>query len=87
MNNYQTGLASLFSTHARNVPKYKIHRDHANNKWNVFRVENGVESFVCSFDELLGAQAYISETPLCTGTDPIRCDDDNCPVHGKRGGG
>lgn len=78
---YQTSLASIFSTHARSDPKYRIHRDHANNKWNVFRVENGRENFVTAFADLEEAQAYISETPRCTGTDPIRCDDPNCPVH------
>ncbi|APU89262.1 MAG: hypothetical protein DPW18_20395 [Chloroflexi bacterium] len=81
---YQSGLASLFSTYARQNPAYKIHKDRPNNKWNVFRLECGRENFVRAFDDLAEAQAFAGLTPLCTGTDPIRCDDPNCPAHGKR---
>lgn len=77
---YQPGLASIFSTHARQNPAYKIHRDIPNNKWNLFRLDEGREYFVRAFDNLDDAQAFAGLT-LCTGTDPIRCDDFHCPVH------
>ena len=37
---------------------YKIHRDTANNKWNVFRVLNGREEFIRAFDELEDARDF-----------------------------
>lgn len=37
---------------------YKIHRDHANNKWNVFRQVDGREEFVRSFDDLEDARDF-----------------------------
>lgn len=82
MTQYQSGLASIFSTHARQNPAYKIHRDIPGNKWNVFRFDGGRECFVRAFDDLAEAQAYCASVNVCTGTDPIRCDDQDCPVHG-----
>lgn len=90
---YKTGLAGLFSMVAREVSesasvRYVIHRDHANNRWNVYKKTGLFEDYVDSFDELDDAQDFCDINngvldAMCTGTDPVRCDDPNCRVHGK----
>ena len=58
MEEYRTGLASLFTVKAREDRQYVYHFDHANQKWNVFHVKGGQENYVCSFDTLIDAQDF-----------------------------
>ncbi len=47
----------------------------------------GVNGTVDGCDECTGtvraANGYVLYEPQCTGKDPARCDDENCPRHGK----
>lgn len=51
-NQYQAGVASLFSAIARVQRRYVYHKDWANNCWNVFVVINKQEDFIQSFTHL-----------------------------------
>lgn len=58
---FQPGIASLFTMAARSTkPRFIIHRDWALNKWNVFKLENGIEDFVQAFNELEAAEDFCS---------------------------
>lgn len=39
--------------------KYVIHRDIPLGRWNVFALVNGREEFVCAFERLSDAQAWV----------------------------
>lgn len=60
---YSSGLASLFSTVAREItkPRYVTHYDFANSRWNVFKRIGLREDYVCYFDLLTQAQTYCDE--------------------------
>lgn len=65
MTEYKTGLASLFSTVARDVSqsatasvRFVLHRDHAGDGWNVFKKIGLYEDFVKQFGELGDAQDF-----------------------------
>lgn len=35
-------------------------------------------------DPEMVVQRWVTEKPICTGVDPVRCDDVNCRVHGVK---
>lgn len=86
---YQSGLASLFSAVARAKPverSYVYHMDHANDRWNVFEVVNGRESYLCHYALLADAQDFCRinnwhEVGNCTCLE-VAGDDTQCPKHG-----
>lgn len=82
MNNYQSGLASLFSTHARRADRAPKVVCSCGEEYTL-----GVDGTVDGCDECNGIvrtpNGYVIEEAFCTGTDPVRCDDENCPRHGK----
>ncbi len=76
MNQYIAGLASVFSTHAR-TPTMTCPQCGGKYSLGVNGTVNGCDE--CTHTER-AANGYVIEP--CTGVDPIRCDDPNCPVHG-----
>jgi hypothetical protein len=58
---YQINASSLFAGLARSAKtRYIVHRDWVLNKWNVFKLENGIEDFVQAFDRLVEAEDFCS---------------------------
>ena len=47
----------------------------------------GVDGTEDGCDRCTGAvratNGFVIDQPQCTGLDPVRCDDDKCPVHGS----
>lgn len=85
MSNYRAGAASLFSSHARRADRApKIVCGGCGKEFTL-----GVNGTVDGCDEckrtVRAANGYVLEEPQCTGKDPVRCDDPECPVHGKGG--
>lgn len=58
---YSTGAASLFSSIARASVIYVIHRDHPNDRWNVFKKTGLYEEFVQHFYALKDAQDFCDQ--------------------------
>lgn len=56
-----SGPASIFATIAREAHRYVYHRDFPSDRWNVFRVVNGREEYVCSFERVEDARKYCAE--------------------------
>lgn len=79
---YKSGEASLFSSHARRADRAPKMICTCGEEYIL-----GVTGTVDGCDECTGtvraANGYAIDEPKCTGTDPIRCDDAECPVHGK----
>lgn len=65
MNIFKADISNLFATVSQDISKsasvrFVLHKDHASDKWNVFKKIGFYEEFIDSFTELSAAQDFCS---------------------------
>lgn len=84
MNMYPTGNASLFSSHARRADRAPKAICDCGEEY-ILGVTGTVDGCDACTKTVRAVNGYALDAPQCTGKDPVRCDDEECPVHGKGG--